>query len=49
MGMGFWEEEEMLETQVKIPKKCGHFDSWFERAGLEEDTGEEPAKATEKV
>ena len=43
--MGFRREEEMLETQAKIAKKCGRLDTWL----LEKDTGEEPKNVTEKV
>ena len=36
VGMGFWVEEIVLETQVKIAnKKRGHFKSCFKKARLE--------------
>ena len=49
MGIGFWEEEVMLETQAKIAKKRGRFDSWCKRAGLEVDTARESINMTEGV
>ena len=49
IGMGFWEEEVMLETQAKIAKKRGRFDSWCKRAGLELDTTKESINMTEGV
>ena len=47
--MGFWKDEEMLKTQAKIAKNRECFESQCKRVGLEEDTGEDPAKVTEEV